>query len=49
MIFINLSYPCLNRLVQMDVVKKKALGRSFPKPGKDKRITRTASFLKRQR
>jgi ribonuclease P/MRP protein subunit POP1 len=33
----------------MDVVKKKALGRSFPKPGKDKRITRTASFLKRQR
>jgi len=32
----------------MDVVRKKALGRSFSKPGKDKRITRTASFLKRQ-
>ncbi|KDR82747.1 hypothetical protein GALMADRAFT_238256 [Galerina marginata CBS 339.88] len=33
---------------EMDPVRKKALGRSMPKRGKDKRIGRTESFLKRQ-
>ncbi|TFK40578.1 NUC188 domain-containing protein [Crucibulum laeve] len=33
---------------EMDPVRKKALGRSMPKRGKGKRISRTESFLKRQ-
>jgi hypothetical protein len=32
----------------MDVVRKKALGRYLPRRGKDRRITRTDGFLKRQ-
>ncbi|KAF8908901.1 NUC188 domain-containing protein [Gymnopilus junonius] len=34
---------------EMDPVRKKALGRSMPKHGRDKQVTRTESFMKRQR
>ncbi|KAF8158346.1 ribonucleases P/MRP protein subunit POP1-domain-containing protein [Crassisporium funariophilum] len=34
---------------EMDPVRKRALGRAMPKRGKDKRVTRTESFRKRQR
>ncbi|TFK52515.1 POP1-domain-containing protein [Heliocybe sulcata] len=34
---------------EMDTARRKALGRSKPKRGKEKRITRTESFLRRQR
>jgi len=33
----------------MDPVRRKALGRSMPQRGKAKRISRTESFLRRQR
>jgi hypothetical protein len=33
----------------MTAVKKKALARFRPKQGKDKRLSRTETFLKRQR
>lgn len=32
----------------MDIVRKKTLGRYIPRRGKDKRLSRTDSFLKRQ-
>ena len=37
------------RLIQMDPVRKKALGRSLPKLGRSKRLTRTETLMKRQR
>lgn len=43
------KYLCCNTTMQMDPMRRKALGRTMPKPGKTKRKKRDQQLLNRQR